>query len=449
MRFDNLPDWLSWQETLHPSAIELGLERVAGVWARLAAGWPAPPVITIAGTNGKGSCAAMLEAIYAAAGYRTACYTSPHLLRYNERIRIDGAEVGDADLCAAFARVDAARGETSLTYFEFGTLAALDLFARARPDVAILEVGLGGRLDAVNIIDPDVALVTTIGWDHMAWLGDSLEAIAAEKAGILRAGRPAVIGHRDPARSITERAEALGSPLALLGREFDWERGAAGWRWLGPDGRRLGLPLPGMRGAYQLDNAAAVLMVTERLRARLPVPASALRLGLQRARVAGRFQVVPGDPVWLLDVAHNAPAAEVLADNLAAFPCAGRLHAVLGVMRDKDAAAIARPVAPRVASWHLGQAPGERALPAEALRACLIQAGIDLPLTACPTLEAALASAAAAAAPGDAILVFGSFTTVEAALRRLGDPSVLVPPDDRRVGLTAKPVSGGYTSRPR
>lgn len=422
MRFDNLADWLRWQETLHPSAIELGLDRVAAVWARLDVGWPARPVVTIAGTNGKGSCAAMLEAIYAAAGYRTTCYTSPHLLGYNERIRIDGEAIGDAELCAAFARVDAARGDTSLTYFEFGTLAALDLFARARPDVAILEVGLGGRLDAVNIVDPDVALITTIGWDHMAWLGDSLEAIATEKAGILRAGRPAVIGHREPARAITERAEALGSPLAVLGRDFDWERAGAGWRWLGPDGRRLELPLPAMRGAYQLDNAAAVLMVIERLRERLPMPMSALRLGLQRATVAGRFQVVAGDPAWVLDVAHNAPAAEVLAQTLAAFPCSGRLHAVLGVMRDKDAAAIARPVASRVATWHLGQAPGERALPAAELRVCLTQAGIARPLTAYPTLEAALDGAAAAAAPGDAVLVFGSFTTVEAALRRLADP---------------------------
>jgi dihydrofolate synthase/folylpolyglutamate synthase len=422
MRFDNLVDWLDWQETLHPSAIELGLERVAGVWGRLAARWPAPPVITIAGTNGKGSCAAMLEAILLAAGYRTACYTSPHLLRYNERIRIDGAEVGDGELCAAFARVDDARGGTSLTYFEFGTLAALDLFARARPDVAILEVGLGGRLDAVNIIDPDIALITTIGWDHTAWLGDSLEAIAAEKAGILRAGRPAVIGHRQPARAITERAKTLGSPLWVLGRDFDWERDGPGWSWSGPAGRPIPLPFPAMRGAYQFDNAAAVLMVLDRLRDRLHVSVSALREGLQRARVPGRFQVVAGDPTWLLDVAHNAPAAEVLAQTLAAFPCPGRLHAVLGVMRDKDAAAIARPVAPRVATWHLGQAPGERSLPAEALRACLAKAGIGPQLSAYLTLQAALDGAAAASAPGDAILVFGSFTTVEAALRRLEDP---------------------------
>jgi len=423
MRFDNLADWLRWQETLHPSAIELGLDRVAAVWAGLAGDWPVPPVITIAGTNGKGSCAAMLEAIYAAAGYRTACYTSPHLLRYNERIRIDGEEIGDAELCAAFARVDAARGDTSLTYFEFGTLAALDLFARARPDVAILEVGLGGRLDAVNIIDPDVALITTIGMDHMAWLGDSLEAIAAEKAGILRTGRPAVIGHRQPARAITERAEALGSPLSVLGRDFDWERDGAGWRWRGPRGRAVALPTPAMRGVYQLDNAAAVLMALDRLSGRLPVPVSAQRQGLQRARVPGRFQVIPGAPTWLLDVAHNAPAAEALAQALTSFTCAGRLHAVLGVMRDKDAAAIALPVAARVVSWHLGQAAGERALPAEELRLRLAQAGIGSELTAYPGLEQALAGASAAAAPDDAVLVFGSFTTVEAALRWFGDPN--------------------------
>jgi dihydrofolate synthase/folylpolyglutamate synthase len=238
----------------------------------------------------------------------------------------------------------------------------------------------------------------------------------------LRAGRPAVIGHRQPARAIAERAKTLGSPLWVLGRDFDWERDGPGWSWSGPAGRPIPLPFPAMRGAYQFDNAAAVLMVLDRLRDRLPVSVSALREGLQRARVPGRFQVVAGDPTWLLDVAHNAPAAEVLAQTLAAFPCPGRLHAVLGVMRDKDAAAIARPVAPRVATWHLGQAPGERALPAEALRTCLVQAGIGPQLSAYLTLQAALDGAAAASAPGDAILVFGSFTTVEAALRRLEDP---------------------------
>jgi dihydrofolate synthase / folylpolyglutamate synthase len=404
-------------ETLHPNSIDLGLKRVAKVWSRLQAE-PVPfPVITIAGTNGKGSCAAMLESIYLAAGYRTACYTSPHLQRYNERVRLNGIELEDVDLCAAFARVDGARRETTLTYFEVGTLAALDLFVRAEPDLAILEVGLGGRLDAVNILDPDVAVVTTIDLDHTAWLGGTLDEIAAEKAGIFRPRRPAVVGHRSPSSALVQRAEALDCDLFVLGRDFDAEGDGACWRWIGPAGESwVELPSPAMTGTFQRDNAATALMAVSCLARRLPVEADDLRFGLQRARVNGRFQIVPGEPTWILDVAHNAQAARALAANLRSFHCTGRIHAVLGTFKDKDPGTIAEPLAGLIDCWYLGQARDSRALPVAQLRAAVEGVAVDSRLRAYSDIDQALTAAAEQARPGDCILAFGSFTTVEVAL---------------------------------
>jgi dihydrofolate synthase/folylpolyglutamate synthase len=414
----SLEDWLEWQQRLHPSAMQLGLERVASVWRRLVPDGLRFPVITIAGTNGKGSCGAMLEAIYHAAGFRTAWYSSPHLLRYNERVRLDGREVEDDVLCEAFARIEGAREASALTYFEFGTLAALDIFVRADPEVAILEVGLGGRLDAVNLVDPDVAVVTTIARDHWAILGDSLEQIAFEKAGIFRAGRPAIVGHRTANRSLLARAAELGCGLHRLGQEFDWEHEGAGWRWRGRGAAPIALPSPALRGEFQYDNASAALMAVACLTGRLPVGLAALRLGTQGARLRGRFEVIPGEVSWILDVAHNAQAAEALAVNLGAFRCAGRVHAVLGVLRDRDPAAIVGPVAPLIASWHLGQAADARSLPTEELRTALEGSLAGRAVADYPTIEAALEGAAQTARAGDCILVFGSFTTVEAAARR-------------------------------
>lgn len=419
MRFDDLQGWLRWQETLHPTAIDLGLERVATVWSHLHKG-PLPfPVITIAGTNGKGSCAAMLESIYRTAGFRTACYTSPHLLRYNERIRLAGLAVDDSTLCAAFERVDRARGTSTLTYFEFGTLAALDLFVRARPQVAILEVGLGGRLDAVNILDPDVSVVTTIGLDHTAWLGNTLDEIAAEKAGIFRPGRPAVVGHRSPSPPLTERAQMLGCDLFVLGRDFDWQNEGATWQWRGPRETRTSLPQPVLRGDFQRDNAATALMAVSCLNRCLPVLDSDLRLGLQQAHLAGRFQVIcEGGVTWILDVAHNAQAARALAENLRSFDCTGRLHAVLGVLKDKDPQSIAEPIAGLIHHWYLGQSADPRALPVADLYRAIKTITAESSLSKLDKISDALQAAATSARSGDCILVLGSFTTIEAALRR-------------------------------
>lgn len=429
MRFDNLADWLRWQETLHPRRIDLRLERVGGVWARLGPRTFPAPVITVGGTNGKGSCVAYLDAWFRAAGYRSCAYTSPHLLRYNERVRIHGVDATDEALCESFARIDAVRGNAALTYFELGTLAALDLFVRSKPDVVILEVGLGGRLDAVNILDPDVALVTSIGRDHTAWLGDEPDQIAFEKAGIFRADRPAVIGSRQVPPRLRGRAEELGARVLQLGSEFDWRVDGAGevggnggaWSWNGPDGAlRSALPAPALRGQFQYDNAAAALCAAECLAHRLPLPNAAVRQGLHRVRLEGRFSVLPGPVTRILDVAHNVEAARALASNLARLRCEGTRHAVFSLLADKDAVGIVAVLAPLIDQWHLAEAPGDRATPlARLLEAVGSSAPARAPVTYA-SLGQACAGALDAARPGDCLLVFGSFVTVEAALRNPG-----------------------------
>jgi dihydrofolate synthase/folylpolyglutamate synthase len=418
MRFDTLADWLAWQETLHPSRIDLRLERVGAVWSRIGPDRFPCPVITVGGTNGKGSCVAYLDAIYRAAGYRSCAYSSPHLLRYNERIRIDGCDAGDDAICDSFARIDAARGDALLTYFEFGTLAALDLFVCAEPDVVILEVGLGGRLDAVNIIDADASVVTSIGCDHTAWLGEEPDQIAFEKAGIFRAGRPAIIGQRDAPARLRDRAREIGALPLQLGREFDWRAEARQWRWQGPNQTtRAALPPPAMRGRVQYDNAAAALCAVHCLQPALPVSSAAVRQGLTRVQLGGRFTAFPGQPTWILDVAHNAEAALALASNLAAYPRTGSIHAVFSLLADKDATAVIAAVAAQIAAWHLAPAPNARAMPITELQAALDATSPGAWSRSYDGVEQALAGAAAAAETGDCILVFGSFTLVEAALR--------------------------------
>lgn len=417
----SLDDWLDWQSTLNPRRMELGLERVRRVWSQLGSPALGFPVITVGGTNGKGSCVALIESMALAAGYGTASYSSPHLVRYNERVRLGGVPVDDQALCAAFERVEEARGETPLTYFEFGTLAALDLFAAAGPELAVLEVGLGGRLDAVNLIDADVSVVTSIGRDHVDWLGDSLASIAREKAGIFRNGRPAVIGQPDAPAELRAEAERMGADVRQVGREIAVEPDAAGgWIWTGPDGERLALPAPAMRGVFQYRNAAAAIAALRGLGERLPLPVNAIRAGLTRARLPGRFQVIPGDVTWILDVAHNGEAALALADNLRAFHCLGKLRAVIAVLADKTPEDIVGPLVPMVDAWYLSQSDDPRAMPADQLgeRLAPVLAGSGPRIL--PSLDAALTAALQTSARGDCVLVFGSFTTVGKALAWVG-----------------------------
>jgi dihydrofolate synthase/folylpolyglutamate synthase len=431
MRFQSLRDWLAWQEGLHPTAIDLGLERVRKVWRAMGARAPAPVVITVAGTNGKGSSVALLEAMLTAGGHRAGSYTSPHLLRYNERVRVRGVDVADSDLCAAFERVDRARGEVTLTYFEFGTLAALDLFSRAALDVVILEVGLGGRLDAVNIVDADVALITAIDIDHATWLGATRESIAREKAGILRAGRPAVVSDPDPPRSMVELAAALGTPLHRLGVEYSYQAGAdgthtldSGWSWQAGSNCRATLPSPALAGRHQFQNAAGTLMVIDLLRDRLPVTDAQLREGLQAVRLGGRFEAVAGDVTTVLDVAHNPHGVRVLAETLAEQGTFSHTLAVWGMLADKDLRAAVQPLARAVDRWYVAAPAVTRAASPPAMSAALREAGVRVPIHTFPDPAAAYVTARSAAARGDRIVVFGSFHTVAAVtpLVGRGDP---------------------------
>lgn len=417
MRFSHLQQWLEWLESGSAARIELGLERVREVFGRLDHGAPEWPVITVAGTNGKGSCVAMLEAVLQSAGYRVAAYTSPHLIRYNERVRVAAMEVEEAALCSAFERVDKARGEIPLTYFEFGTLAAIDHFVTASPDVVILEVGLGGRLDACNVLDADVALVTRIGLDHQQWLGPDRETIGREKAGIFRAGKPAVCGDPEPPASIAAEAQRLGAPLYQMGTEFHLHSTPPGWEWWCAARRRTALPLPSLPGMHQIHNAAAVLMVLELLNERLPVGQGAIRRGLMEAHIAGRCQVLPGPVETILDVAHNPQAAAALADFLERRPCAGNTHAVLGMLEDKETAGFVSALRDRVTAWYVGGIAAPRGLSGKALAARL-QLLDSVPNAVEEDVAAAYDAAIAAAQPGDRIVVCGSFFSVAAILSR-------------------------------
>lgn len=401
-----LADWLAWQEGLNPKGIELGLERVRQVWDALGAPPPAATLISVAGTNGKGSVVAYCDAILRAGGYRVGTYTSPHLQRYNERIRIDGSEVSDAALCEAFSAVDAARGDVPLTYFEFGTLAALWLFSRAPLDAAVLEVGLGGRLDAVNLVDADLALVSSIDLDHQEWLGNDRDSIGYEKAGIFRAARPAVCGDPEPPPRLVAHADAIGARLQLAGRDFRAVRHGDQWDFEARSGARRGLPLPGMRGRHQLANAATALAGLGAIVARLPVDQRAVREGLLSARVPGRMELFPGDPPWLLDVAHNPHAARALAATLADQYVAGRTLAVLGMLTDKDAAQVVGALDGQVDHWLLVGTEGPRGMSAGQLRERL-PAGLSCEL--CSDVTAAMRRARTQAHGDDRLLVLGSF----------------------------------------
>jgi dihydrofolate synthase/folylpolyglutamate synthase len=420
-----LEGWLRHCEQLHPVGIDMGLDRVREVARRLDLRFDCP-VITVAGTNGKGSNCAMLEAVGLQAGYRTGVYTSPHLVRFEERCRVHGEIVNDTELMAHFEAVEGARvlngNEVSLTYFEFSTLAILRLMSHAKLDVAILEVGLGGRLDATNIIDTDCAIITSIDIDHAEFLGPDRESIGREKAGIMRTGRPAIVGDPMAPQSVIDHALEIGAELWRFGHDFNFSGDKQQWSWAGRGRRYAGLAYPSLRGANQLINASGVLAAFEAIRDRLPVTAQAVRNGMAMVELPGRFQIVPGQPTLVLDVAHNPHSVAALTANLDAMGFFPTTHAVFGAMADKDLAPMLAKVGPLIDRWYFTNLPTARAESAAGLQqkwnAVQMVAGgrreVASSLHADPM--SALQAAVAAADPADRIVVFGSFYTVGGVL---------------------------------
>jgi len=413
-----LSEWLAHCEQLHPHAIDMGLDRVRQVAGRMSLALKVP-VVTVAGTNGKGSTCAMLEAIYLQAGYKTGVYTSPHLVNFEERCRIRGNSPEATDFALAFEAVEVARADISLTYFEFSTLAILKMISEADPDVIILEVGLGGRLDAVNVIDADCAIITSIDLDHTALLGNDRESIGLEKAGIMRAGKPVVLSDPVPPESIVNRAKELGADIWLLGKDFNFSGDPLQWSWAGRGRRYSGLAYPALRGANQLLNASGVLAAVEILRPLLPVTAQAIRNGLAMVALTGRFQIVPGEPVLVLDVAHNPHSVAALAANLDAMGFYPATHAVFGAMADKDLPSMLKKIGPMVDSWYFTDLPLPRASAAHQLAEAFaaLNTRKDVKSSIHESPQKALDAAISAASPTDRILVFGSFFTVGGVLQ--------------------------------
>jgi len=419
MRFESLPEWLHWQETLHFTEVDPGLERIGQVWRALDGCSKLPfTVITVAGTNGKGSSVAMLECILRAAGYSTGTYTSPHILSYNERICIDGQPCSDDDICNVFNRIDTARQQTSLTYFEFATLAAVELFRENNIDIAILEVGMGGRLDAVNLFDTDIALITPISLDHTAWLGDNREQIGLEKAGIIRADKPVVCSEISSPDSVLFHAKKLASPVYKAGKEFNVTQHDNSWLWSNSENSWDNLPVPALEGYYQYQNAAAVLQVISLLiQQGFSISEQQIKTGLSTVKLAGRFQRIAGDIEQILDVTHNEQGARNLAKLLEEIPTTGRTLAVIGMLKDKDATKVASVLNASIDMWFAAGLGGSRGMTSEQLSEQLHQ-HIDLSqIKQSDTVELAHKQAWDYAEKGDRILIFGSFHTVEAVLR--------------------------------
>jgi len=418
VRFETLPEWLNWQETLHFTEVDPGLERISQVWGKLGGRSKLPfTVITVAGTNGKGSSVAMLESILRQAGYKTGTYTSPHILRYNERICVNAIPADDQDICNAFNTIDKARGHISLTYFEFATLAAACVFKQQDIDIAILEVGMGGRLDAVNVFDTDVALITPISLDHTQWLGDTREKIGFEKAGIITRNNPVVCSEIPP-ESVIQHAKNMGAKLHQAGKDFDITLRDSDWLWTNAEVSLTELPYPALEGNYQLQNASAVLHVISILqKGGFNVSDDAIRKGLSTVKLAGRFQRIAGNVEVILDVTHNQQGANNLARLLTEIPAQGQTFAVLGMLKDKDAKSIGITLNQSIDKWFAASLDGARGMSSEEL-AEQLQPSVNIKsIMMFADVDLAYKQAMIEAKSGDRILVFGSFHTVEAVLR--------------------------------
>ncbi len=411
----SLAEWLAYIEALHPKSIAMGLERVRRVVGRLNFTLSCP-IISIAGTNGKGSTCAMLESIYLKAGYQVGAYVSPHFVRYNERVRINQQEIQNEDLCRAFHAIEAAREDVVLTYFEMGTLAAIWHFAQSDLDVVILEVGMGGRLDAVNVFEPACAIVTSVDLDHMDYLGDTREKIGAEKAGIYRAGKPAICGDINPPNSVIDYAHDIKAEFHLINRDFKVKQQDNSWQYATKDGEELTLPQLSLQGDFQLSNAACAICAVQQLNEKLPVPIDMVGEALRVVTLLGRFYLFSQNPSVILDVAHNPQAAKSLAKNLEKEPCKGRTYAVFAMLADKDIKHVVRELESQIDRWYLAQTANARGASTAQLEKCL-QLQVEKGLTQRFTdVGSALRSACIDADKNDRIIVFGSFYTVADAI---------------------------------
>jgi len=420
MRFNCLHEWLEWQEELHFTAIELGLDRCNEVAENMGLLKPDFTVISVAGTNGKGSSVAMLNSILSNSGYKTGCYTSPHLIRYNERIKLDEVEVTDEMLCESFSRIDHARGDVSLTYFEFGTLAALDIFHHAGIDIALLEVGLGGRLDAVNCLDADIALITSIDLDHMQWLGFDRETIAREKAGIFRSNKPAICSDPHPPETVLQYAEEIGATLYILGRDFNYQLSDDNWSWQWGSVVHEKLPHPSQYNSCQVQNAAGVLMVLNVLDSRMPVAVGAIEKGLKNFSLAGRFQMLSEGTQTILDVAHNNQSAKTLVHNLKQLPNSGKTYIIIGMLKDKDRNSVLGELMEIADYWHTVTISNPRGTDSETIKNELLELGVNVPISENDTVADAFLKLKDEIGMHDRIVVTGSFLTVGDAIKHLG-----------------------------
>jgi dihydrofolate synthase / folylpolyglutamate synthase len=413
----SLAQWLTYIEALHPKSIAMGLDRVRDVTNRLNLSTNCP-TISIAGTNGKGSTCAMLESIYLNAGYRVGAYISPHLIRYNERVRVNQQEVSDASLCEAFSAIEAARGNVVLTYFEMGTLAAVWHFAQVKLDVVILEVGMGGRLDAVNVFEPTCAIVTSVDLDHMDYLGDTREKIGFEKAGIYRKDTLAICGDDDPPKSVIDFANEIGADLRLINHDFNVIKKPGGWQYVTKE-EVLSLPLLALQGDFQLNNAACAICAVQNLNHLLPVDLSSIGSALESVKLLGRFYTLSEAPKVIVDVAHNPQAAKSLAQNLAHNPCSGRTIGVFAMLADKDIAHVILELSSYISIWYLADTNNLRGAKAKDLQIYL-QSETENGLTKCfENVASALRAACLEVRKNDRIIVFGSFYTVADAIEVL------------------------------